>query len=432
MKKVIVILGILLLVLPVTLFAGAAQEEPQGEMAEEVEPKFLRIRSVAWLTRKAFISEAAEAFMKRYPDTKIEFESFADADVQKLMIQWSAGKSDTDIAVVQDPSGTTGFIIKDLIYSFDELGLWDEFDKEKLLKSFLDIATVNDKVYYLPIMGEIYWFNLNKIFLREAGLVDDDGNVPAPKNWDEIYDMARKLKAVTVDPPMSINFMPRVPYFIMHCFYGQLKGLKGTMFESDGTTLLVDTPESRTNLTNWKKGIDEGLVTNATMTDLNAGRKLYTAGKLAMLYESGSRWQEVAPVLGSDNVGPMPFPGGLENGANLFIAGFAIPRAAPAPKTALKFLRETYLADLYQSKMLNIFGKMPTLRSAYDFASSPGWVQMKAAAEKSNAFPQYREFNVFADGAGDLMVQYLTGKMDLDTALAEIKKVLDKIDKKIY
>jgi ABC-type glycerol-3-phosphate transport system substrate-binding protein len=430
MQKNVVIFGALLLLIPFTLFAGGAKGEVQATQAEE--PKFLRIRSVAWLTQKAFIGEAADAFMKRYPDVKIEFESFADADVQKLMIQWSAGKSDTDIAVVQDPSGTTGFVIKDLIYSFDELGLWDEFDREKLLKSFLDIATVNDKVFYLPIMGEIYWFNVNKIILREAGLVDKDGNVPAPKNWDEIYAMARKAKAVTVDPPMSINFMPRVPYFIMHCFYGQLKGLKGTMFESDGTTLLVDTPESRTNLTNWKKGIDEGLVTTATMTDLNAGRTQYKAGKLAMLYESGSRWQETAPVLGADNVGPMPFPGGLQNGANLFIAGFAIPRAAPAPKTALKFLRETYLTDLYQSKMLNIWGKMPTLRSAYDFASSPGWAQMKTAAEKSNAFPQYREFNVFADGAGDFMVQYLTGKMDLDTALGEIKKLLDKIDKGIY
>jgi maltose-binding protein MalE len=57
---------------------------------------------------------------------------------------------------------------------------------------------------------------------------------------------------------------------------------------------------------------------------------------------------------------------------------------------------------------------------------------MKTAAEKSNAFPQYREFNVFADGAGDYMVQYLNGRMDLDTALGEIKKLLDKIDKKIY
>jgi ABC-type glycerol-3-phosphate transport system substrate-binding protein len=218
----------------------------------------------------------------------------------------------------------------------------------------------------------------------------------------------------------------------MHCFYAQLKGLKGTMFDTDGTTLLVDTPESRTNLTSWKKGIEEGLITTATMTDLNAGRKLYTAGKLAMLYESGSRWQEVAPVLGLNNVGPMPFPGGLENGAEMFIAGFAIPRAAAAPKTALKFLKDTYLSDLYQSKMLNIYGKMPTLKSAYEFASSPGWAEMKAAAEKSTAFPQYREWPIFADGAGDLMAQYLNGKKDLDTALKEIEALLDRIDKTIY
>lgn len=427
MKRSRLICGLLLLIaLPSLAFAGGQKEAAQEE------PKLLRIKSVSWITQKAFVGEAAEAFMKNNPGVKIEFESFADEEVEKLMILWSSGKSDTDIAVVQDPSNTPGFVIKNLIYSYDELGLWQQFPKEKLLKSFLDIATIKDKVYYLPIMGEIYWFNINKMLLQKAGLVDDKGNVAAPKSWEEILAMARKAKVITEDPPMSVNFASRNPYFIMHCFYGQLKGLKGTMFEPDGTTMLVDTPESRTILTNWKRGIEEGLITTATMADLNAGRKLYTAGKLAMLYESGSRWQEVAPVLGSNNVGPLPFPGGLQNGANLFIAGFAIPRAAAAPKTALKFLKDTYLSDLYQSKMLNIWGKMPTLKSAYDFASSPGWAEMKTAAEKSNAFPQYRDWPVYADGAGDLMVQYLNDRKDLDTALKEIKALLDRVDKTIY
>ena len=137
-------------------------------------------------------------------------------------------------------------------------------------------------------------------------------------------------------------------------------------------------------------------------------------------------------MLGSDNVGPMPFPNSLKNGANLFIAGFAIPKATPAPKTALKFLSETYLTEKYQSKMLNVYGKMPTLKGAYDFAVSPGWAQMKQIAENSTAFPQYREFNIFADAAGDLLVQYLNDKISMDEALAKMKEQLDKIDKKIY
>ena len=430
MKKFIAILSILFLLVSFAVFSGGQSE--QKKTAEKEEPKALRIKSVAWLTQKAFIGEAADDFMKQYPDVKITFESFADEEVQKLMILWASGKSDTDIAVVQDPSGTTGFVIKDLIYNYDDLGLWKDFSKDKLLKSFLDIATIKDKVYYLPIMGEVYTFNINKITLKEAGVIGADGKVPELKDWDDLIVVARKTKAITKDPPMSINFASRVPYFIMHCFYGQLKGLKGTMFESDGTTLLTDTPEARTNLKYWKMALDEGLATNATMTDLNAGRKLYSAGKIPILYESGSRWQEVAPVLGSDNVGPMPFPGSLKNGANLFIAGFAIPKASPAPKTALKFLRETYLTDKYQSKMLNIWGKMPTLKSAYDFAVSPGWGLMKQIAESSTAFPQYREFNIFADAAGDLMVQYLNGKIDMDTALSKIKEQLNKIDKNIY
>ncbi|HUV08613.1 MAG TPA: extracellular solute-binding protein, partial [Spirochaetia bacterium] len=195
MKKFIAILSILFLLVSFAVFSGGQSE--QKKTAEKEEPKALRIKSVAWLTQKAFIGEAADDFMKQYPDVKITFESFADEEVQKLMILWASGKSDTDIAVVQDPSGTTGFVIKDLIYNYDDLGLWKDFSKDKLLKSFLDIATIKDKVYYLPIMGEVYTFNINKITLKEAGVIGADGKVPELKDWDDLIVVARKTKAIT-------------------------------------------------------------------------------------------------------------------------------------------------------------------------------------------------------------------------------------------
>jgi ABC-type glycerol-3-phosphate transport system substrate-binding protein len=215
-------------------------------------------------------------------------------------------------------------------------------------------------------------------------------------------------------------------------FYSAVKGLRGSFFKEDGVTFVVDTPECREILQAWRKGVENGWITTMTMTDRNAGRVAYKAGKLALLYESGSRWPEAAPSIGSDNTGPLPYPGGLEGGSLLFVAGFAIPKESEAPQTALQFIEEIYMTDLFQSKMLNVYGKMPSLKSSYAFASSPEWEQMLTATRKSVQAPPYREHTKFTDVLGDSIQAYLLGKQDLDTALNQIQQSLDSIDKRIY
>ncbi|MBA7526704.1 hypothetical protein ES705_18873 [subsurface metagenome] len=366
--------------------------------------------------------------MNEHPEIKVEFESFEGKDVNKYIIQWSGGKSNMDLLVVENPEDTTAFIMKDMLCSFDELGLWDSFAKDKLVASILDVGTIRGKVHYLPIMGEIYWINTNNKLLQDAGVADKDGNIPHPKTWEELLNMAAKATVVN-QAGMSIRLDTGS---MENSFYSALKGLRGNFFEADGTTLVVDTPESREILQAWKKGVDNGWITTLTMTDRNAGRVAYKAGKLALLYESGSRWPEAAPFIGSNNTGPLPYPGGLEGGSMLFIAGFAIPKQSEAPKTALQFIEDIYLTDLFQSKMLNTYGKMPSLKSAYSFATSPEWEQMLTATKHSVPAPQYRQHREFTNALADNIQAYLLGKQDLDSCLKAVKEKLDSIDKKIY
>jgi len=423
--------GIMILILLLGLvFAAAAggQQEAAAPGEEAQEPNLLRIRSVDWITKKAFIDEAAQKWMSEHPETKVTFESFEGRDVNKYIIQWSSGKSDMDLLVVENPEDTTAFIMKDMLFSFDELGLWEGFPKDKLVASILDVGTIRDQVYYLPIMGEIYWINTNKVLLKDAGVADKDGNIPHPKTWDELVNMAGKA-TVGNTAGMSIRLDAGSTE---NSFYSALKGLRGDFFQADGTTFVVDTPESREILTAWRKGVEKGWITTMTMTDRNAGRVAYKAGKLAMLYESGSRWPEAAPFIGSANTGPLPYPGGIEGGSMLFVAGFAIPKESEAPKMARQFIEEIYLTDLFQSKMLNVYGKMPSLKSAYTFASSPDWEQMLTAARNSAPAPQYREHTVFTAALADNVQAYLLGKQDLDSCLAAVQAKLDSIDKRIY
>jgi ABC-type glycerol-3-phosphate transport system substrate-binding protein len=404
------------------------QQEGSAAGTTKEEPKQLRIRSVAWLTKKAFIEEAAEQFMKENPGTKVTFESFEGKDVNKYIVQWSSGESDMDLLVVENPEDTTPFIMKDMLYSFDELGLWDNFPKSNLVDAVLDVGTIREKVYYLPIMAEIYWINTNIKLLQEAGVADAEGNVPHPKDWDELIGMATKA-TMNDRAGMSIRLDQGS---VENSFYSAVKGLRGSFYKDDGVTFVVDTPESREILTAWKKGVDNGSITTMTMTDRNAGRVAYKADKLPLLYESGSRWPEAAPIIGSNNTGPLPYPGGLEGGSLLFIAGFAIPKESEAPKTALRFIEDIYLTDLFQSKMLNTYGKMPSLKSAYSFATSPKWDQMLTAMRKSKPAPQYREHRKFTDALANSVQAYLLDKQDMDATLKQVQESLDSIDKRIY
>jgi ABC-type glycerol-3-phosphate transport system substrate-binding protein len=386
MKRVTQMGMILLLILGLVFsLAAGAQQEGAAIGEETQEPNLLRIRSVAWLTQKAFIDEAANKFMNEHPEIKVEFESFEGKDINKYIIQWSSGKSDMDLLVVENPEDTTAFMMKDMLYSFDELGLWDSFAKDKLVTSILDVGTIRGKVYYLPIMGEIYWINTNNKLLQDAGVADKDGNIPHPKTWDELLNMAAKA-TIANQAGMSIRLDTGS---MENSFYSALKGLRGNFFEADGTTLVVDTPESREILQAWKKGVDNGWITTLTMTDRNAGRVAYKAGKLALLYDE-------------------------------------------APKTVLQFIEEIYLTDLFQSKMLNTYGKMPSLKSAYSFATSPEWEQMLTATKHSVPAPQYRQHREFTNALADNIQAYLLGKQDLDSCLKAVKEKLDSIDKKIY
>ena len=82
--------------------------------------------------------------------------------------------------------------------------------------------------------------------------------------------------------------------------------------------------------------------------------------------------------------------------------------------------------------MLNVYGKMPSLKSAYAFASSAEWEQMLIATRKSAPAPQYREHHVFTAGLADNIQAYLLGKQDLDACLKAVQAKLDSIDKRIY
>src|SRR5690606_26907080 len=120
---------------------------------------------------------------------------------------------------------------------------------------------------------------------EEAGLVDADGNIPVPANWEELYDMASALSEHTGGPGMTIQWGPNaVPTMI-----AVEQAARGDIFADDGTTMTFDTPEMREVLEIWRRGVEEGVFSIDTFANKDAGRSNFNAGSLPMLLETASR-----------------------------------------------------------------------------------------------------------------------------------------------
>jgi len=420
MKKGIVI--VIMLVLTVFMVSAAGKQESKA-----VKESSLRIKCVSWIAKKAFVSQALKDFKNENPDLNVTMNLIDEVNSQTQSIQWAAGKTDCDIFVGIDPSVAPDFVGRDYIYTMEELKFWDKYSKDHFVAGPLNECVFGSGTRYLPLMAEYIWYNVNTELLKEGGIMTGDA-VPVPKSWEQINEWSRKLKAHFGRPMNSLNIAP--VYFIVDQYNGAVQGLMGKRrFKADGTTLVAESPEIRSILKAWKKGWDEGLIIKSALTDGGAGRKAYAAGKIAMTCESNSRWIGKEKDIGVGKTAPMAIPGGLENGSLMWISAISIPKASEAPNLAQKFAIYL-LQDKYQKAMMTTYGKMAAVRGAYKTAG-PRFEEMGKVLEKSTPNPMYKDYDIYYNKLGDLLQNYLTGKIDLDTCINGNSDLIKSIDKTI-
>lgn len=420
MKKRFILVWVL--ILTAFIVYGTGQKETSGKKENS-----LRIKCVSWIAKKAFVSQAIKDFKKDNPDLNVTINLIDEANAQTQSIIWAAGKSDTDLFIGVDPSTAPNFVGQNYIYTMEDLKFWDKYSKDKFVAGPLKECTFGSGTRYLPLMAEIEWYNINTEMFKAAGIMKDD-TVPVPESWYQINDWSRILKAKYGRPMNSLTLAPGA--FIVDDYDGAVQALMGSRrFEADGTTLVTDSPEIRQILTTRKKAWDEGLLLKNALTDGSAGRDAYAAGKIAMTSESNSRWVAKEKDIGIGKTAPMAFPGGLKNGSLMWISAIAIPRSGSAPNLAQKFAIYL-LQDKYQKDMMTTYGKMAAVKSAYQGVDKK-FTQMEKALEKSTPNPMYKDFDVYYDKLGDLLQNYILGKMDLNTFLAKHAELLKSIDKTI-
>lgn len=171
------------------LAAGTAFAEGTGEGSSAQQPITLNYYDYQLTEPSGPVIEAAlAAFEAKNPNIKIVRQPVPTAQRgDKLMTLVMAGQA-PDLGVVVDAD--LGRLVKaDALAPLDALLKGNADLSSKLLRSLLDVGTINGKLVAIPRFGSVNSFVYNGTAFREAGLDPEN----PPKTWDEFLAAAKKL-----------------------------------------------------------------------------------------------------------------------------------------------------------------------------------------------------------------------------------------------
>ncbi len=435
MKKFARLLGLIVilivLLIPMACSSDNTSQKPAGE-GNEGGSKSLKIGADAWMVEKLKLDVAVKKFKANHPDIDVQISPYADKTVlSTFALQWSQGKSDVDIAMVDGTATAVQFLAKDLLIDFNETDFFQgSTAKENFVGKSLSFGDLDGFQFAIPISLETYAINVNKKMFDEAGLLDANGNVIQPKDWNELYEYAKKMTKVeggkVTQQGMTIQWGPNAQSTLISV----AQAMQGSFYDDEGV-LTFDTPEVREMLKIWKKGADEGVFSIDTFTNKDAGRNNYKADQVAMLLQSGSHAPEAEPTVGKGNTTVIPIPGSEVNGSYAFTAGIIVPRASKNQDLAVQFIQEALMDGETQIAAGTEWGKLPVIKEHFEKIDAEWKDNLLAIIEKSVTAPFYKEYPVLANEVPKLLQEYLTGKMELDAFIDEVEGMIHDIDKNV-
>lgn len=406
---------------------SASEEKPSISSPQEI-----RVGADAWMVEKLKINDAAKKFEASHDNVKVIVKPYADKSIlANFSLQWSQGKTDYDVVLTDGMMNAVQFLAKDLIIDYNETNFFEGATvKENFVGDVLSFGEVDGFQFALPISLETYAINVNRKMFEAAGYIDAEGNIIQPQSWQELYEYAKKMTIVeggkVVQQGMTIQWGPNASSLML----ATKRAIDGT-YLTDGI-LSYDTPAMREILEIWKKGADEGVFSIDTFTNKDAGRDNYKAGQVAMLFQSGSHAAESAPLIGADNVDIIPAPNAAVNGSYAFAAGVLVPRASEVQDLAVQFIKEALMDKDIQVAGGQEWGKLPVLEANFNEIDAPWKDKLFEIIKVSATTPYYKGYPSIDKNMPILLQNYLSGKLDLDTFMKDVEKMIADVDKTVF
>lgn len=410
-----------------TACAGQGGAAAGAGVTQNKEAKSINVAAQAWMVEKFHMNDMVKKFEAANPGTTVKVVQYPDnQSLANFSLQWSQGKSDQDLVVVDGSSVAVQFLAKNMIIDFNKTDFFSgPTAKDKFVGESLKFNSLDGVQFAVPIGLETYNISANKKYFDKAGLTDGSGNIPNPATWDELYEMAKKMtvkQGNTVKTPgMTIQWGPNA----VSTMISVEQSVRGSFYKDDGKTLTFDTPEMRKVLQIWKKGVDEGVFSIDTFSNKDAGRSNFNAGNVPMILETAAHVPEAMPTIGEENSRLVAMPGSTQNGSYGFTAGIIVPSASPNQALSLKFIKEAMMSDV-QVDVAKQWGKLPVLTSEFDKIDAQWKDQMYDLVKISKPAPMYRDLPEIQDKGKQMLQQYLTGKTDLDTFLSNFEALIGK------
>ena len=294
---------------------------------------------IVWWTPnwgQARAEELAKKFEAANPDIKVKLEiTVSDGLPNRIQVALRSG-SPPDLI-----EGQHGWIVpfaqSNLLQPLDDVLT----DREDYVPAALDYDTWDGKLWGVPYRIETHALIYNKGAFKAAGL-DPEKRL---ETWPELIEAAKKLTgkngegqdqygfAITGGGEVGNTLFRSLPFIWMN---------GGTIISDDMTKATVNEPAAVEAVKFYTDMFTElGVSPPSTLqNDGTANRRLFIAGTVAM-YQSG---QFDLPSIKKENpnidigVMPLPHPEGKETAAILGGWSFLIPKDAPNPADAKKFV----------------------------------------------------------------------------------------------
>lgn len=235
MKRKKVILGLILLLIFIT---GC-------QMSEEAEP--VRLSFIhGWggtLRAHAIMQEIYDEFDEKNEDIILSSQPSSDSSI-------AVEKANDMLALDEMPNivSTNGqyYFVENAVKREKLLDLMSyirsDADFMRLIHpSVLEVWTNTDgSLYTLPDALEVMGFWYNENYFREAGIVDENGEIALPKTWTEFYEVCEKLEAWNrTSGKLEAVYALENVQVVENLFLARLGGES-----TDGLILATDVPES--------------------------------------------------------------------------------------------------------------------------------------------------------------------------------------------
>lgn len=190
MKKRI-LLVVLALLMTLGCFVGCGEDDNKGKDGDEITVELGIWPLETQAEDVKFFKQMSEQFRSKYPNVKLEGNHYTYA-TDNFVSMYEAQTLPTIFETwYTEPKKliSNGFV-KDITEVYNQRG-W------KMDADVQDVLSDGDTLYGIPRDAYVFGIHCNKAVFKEAGLVDADGYVKAPKTWEELAKYAQTIKQKT-------------------------------------------------------------------------------------------------------------------------------------------------------------------------------------------------------------------------------------------